>query len=93
MDCPDYLLNRIKYETVLHFDLHICDSYSSFYNERIIFPIYSYNNRGFIARDYTEMKHQKYLFPKNMKKQEYLFYHTLVIIIVTKSEYTIIMKL
>ena len=73
MDCPDYLLNRIKYETVLHFDLHICDSYNSFYNERIIFPIYSYNNRGFIARDYTEMKHQKYLFPKNMKKQEYLF--------------------
>ena len=73
MECPDYLLNRVDYETVLNFDIHICDSYDSFYNERIIFPIYSYNNRGFIARDYTEMKHQKYLFPKNMKKQEYLF--------------------
>ena len=73
MECPDYLLNRVNYETVLNFDIHICDSYGSFYNERIIFPIYSYNNRGFIARDYTEMKPQKYLFPKNMKKQEYLF--------------------
>ena len=73
MECPDYLLNRVKYETVLNFDLHICDSYKSFYNERIIFPLYSYNNRGFVARDYTEMKPQKYLFPKNMKKQEYLF--------------------
>ena len=28
---------------------------------------------GFIARDYTEIKPQKYLFPKNMPKQEFLF--------------------
>ena len=31
------------------------------------------HNIGFIARDYTEVKPQKYLFPKNMPKQEFLF--------------------
>ena len=73
IECPEYLLDRVNFETVLEFDLHICESYASLYNERIIFPIYSYNKRGFVARDHTEMKHQKYLFPKDIKKQDYLF--------------------
>ena len=50
-----------------------CKSNNSIYDERIIFPVYSNDNRGFIARDYTEIKPQKYLFPKNMQKQDYLF--------------------
>ena len=73
MQCPEYLLERINYETALEFDLHICERENSIYNERIIFPLYSKNNMGFIARDYTEIKPQKYLFPKNMPKQEFLF--------------------
>ena len=72
-DCPNYLLDRVKYETITKFDLYICTSKSSIYNQRIIFPIFSNKKRGFVARDYTEIKPQKYLFPKNMQKQEYLF--------------------
>ena len=71
--CPSYLLDRVKYETINEFDLHVCLSNSSVYNQRIIFPIYSNNKRGFIARDFTDIKPQKYLFPKNMQKQDYLF--------------------
>ena len=73
IECPSYLLNRVNFETLLEFDIHICKSNKSIYDERIIFPIYSNDNRGFIARDYTEIKPQKYLFPKNMQKQDYLF--------------------
>ena len=71
--CPSYLLDRVKHETIKEFDLHVCLSNSSVYNQRIIFPIYSNNKRGFIARDFTDIKPQKYLFPKNMQKQDYLF--------------------
>ena len=71
--CASYLLDRVKYETIKEFDLHVCLSNSSVYNQRIIFPIYSNNKRGFIARDFTDIKPQKYLFPKNMQKQDYLF--------------------
>ena len=73
IECPSYLLNRVEFETILEFDLHICKSNKSIYDERIIFPIYSNDKRGYIARDYTEIKPQKYLFPKNMQKQDYLF--------------------
>ena len=73
LQCPEYLLERINYETALEFDLHICERENSIYNERIIFPLYSKNNMGFIARDYTEIKPQKYLFPKNKPKHEFLF--------------------
>ena len=72
-NCPSYLLDRVKYETIIEFDLYICTSNSSIYNQRIIFPVFSNERRGFVARDYTEIKPQKYLFPKNMQKQEYLF--------------------
>ena len=71
--CPEYLLERIGFDTVVEFDLHMCESEKSVYNERIIFPLHSSDNVGFIARDYTEVKPQKYLFPKNMPKQEFLF--------------------
>ena len=73
IQCPEYLLERIDFETVQEFNLHICDNEKSLYNERIIFPLHSKSNIGFIARDYTEVKPQKYLFPKNMPKQEFLF--------------------
>ncbi len=73
IECPSYLLDRVDFETILKFDLHICKTNRSIYDERIIFPIYSNEKRGFIARDYTEIKPQKYLFPKNMQKQDYLF--------------------
>ena len=73
IECPSYLLNRVEFETILEFDLHICKSNNSTYDERIIFPLYSNDKRGFIARDYTDIKPQKYLFPKNMQKQDYLF--------------------
>ena len=73
VDCPSYLLDRVKYETIIEFDLHICLSNSSAYNQRIIFPIFSNKKRGFIARDFTEIKPRKYLFPKDMQKQDYLF--------------------
>lgn len=71
--CPEYLLDRVDFETILEFNLHICENSNSVYNERIIFPLESKENIGFIARDYTEVKPQKYLFPKNMPKQEFLF--------------------
>ncbi len=73
LQCPEYLLERVSFETVVEYELHICESEKSIYNERIIFPLYSKDNLGFIARDYTEVKPQKYLFPKNMPKQEFLF--------------------
>ena len=72
-ECPQYLLDRVKYKTATEFDLYICLSKSSIYNQRIIFPIFSNEKRGFIARDFTEIKPQKYLFPKDMQKQDYIF--------------------
>jgi len=70
-ECPKYLLGRLEWETIDHFQL----GYTCFekYKGRIIIPIFRKNHIvGFVARDYMDQD-PKYLFPFNFKKSNYIF--------------------
>lgn len=72
-ECPTYLLNRISFECVTNFDLHLCSNTKSKFDKRIIFPVYYEDKKSFVARDYTDLASRKYLFPSGMKKSKYIF--------------------
>jgi len=69
-ECPVYLLNRLKWETIDHFKLGYCEEFK----ERVIIPILMDKKIvGFMARDYIG-KEPKYLFPTDWKKSKCVFY-------------------
>tara|TARA_Y100000034_G_C6908077_1_gene422056 strand:- start:401 stop:1360 length:960 start_codon:yes stop_codon:yes gene_type:complete len=72
-DCPYYLSQRLKMDTIKKFNLYICRNDSHIYSNRIIVPIVNEKNLSFVARDYTETADKKYLFPNGMPKSKFLF--------------------
>ena len=72
-DCPHYLSQRLKMDTIQKFNLYVCHNESPIYRNRIIIPIVNDKNLSFVARDYTETADKKYLFPNGMPKSKFLF--------------------
>ena len=72
-DCPHYLSQRLKMDTVQKFNLYVCHNESPIDRNRIIIPIVNDKNLSFVARDYTETADKKYVFPNGMPKSKFLF--------------------
>ena len=70
--CPQYLLNRLKFDTIKNFAIGRCEI--GYFQNRIIIPVmYKQKICGFVARDYSGNASKPYLFPKGFKSRDFLF--------------------